>query len=143
MASIVFYNSFKTKLLSQANAIDFDSDTIKVALTTSSYTPDIDSHDFFNDVTNEISGTGYTAGGAAISSKAVTQDNTDNEGVFDGADVSWASSSLTARYAVIYKDTGTASTSPLIGYVDFGVDQNTNGSTLTLTWASEGIINIT
>jgi hypothetical protein len=69
----VIYNSFKTDLLK--GNIDFESDTIKVALVTDSYTPDQDSHDFFDDVTNEVSGTGYTAGGETLTSKSVTQDN--------------------------------------------------------------------
>jgi hypothetical protein len=50
---------------------DWDTDTIKCALTTSTYTVDIDTHDFFNDVTNEITGTGYTAGGATLASTAL------------------------------------------------------------------------
>jgi hypothetical protein len=52
--------------------IDIDSDTLKVMLTTSAYTPDQDTHDYKNDVTNEITGTGYTAGGAALTTVTVT-----------------------------------------------------------------------
>lgn len=122
--------------------IDLDTDTIKVALVTSSYTPDIDAHDNFDDITNEVSGTGYTAGGATLGSVTVTVDNTDNEGVFDAADTSWASSTITARGAVIYKSTGTASTSKLICYVDFGSDVTSTSSTFQITWNSEGILNL-
>lgn len=124
-------------------SIDLDTDTIKVALVTSSYTPDQDAHDFFNDVTNEVSATGYTAGGATLANKAVTQDNTDNEGVFDADDVTWSSSSIVARGAVIYKDTGSAATSPLIAYIDFGSDQTSSSGDFTISWNSEGIINLT
>jgi hypothetical protein len=52
--------------------IDWDTDTIKVALTTSTYTPNLDTHDYFDDITNEITGTGYTAGGATLASKTIT-----------------------------------------------------------------------
>lgn len=52
--------------------IDFDTDTIKVALLTASAAPNLDTWDYFNDVTNEVSGTGYTAGGATLASKTVT-----------------------------------------------------------------------
>jgi hypothetical protein len=45
------------------NNIDFDTDTFKAMLVTSSYTPNKDTHDKRDDVTNEVAGTGYTAGG--------------------------------------------------------------------------------
>lgn len=53
-------------------SIDLDTDTIKVALATSSYTPNKDTHNYFDDITNEVSGTGYTAGGATLASKTIT-----------------------------------------------------------------------
>lgn len=139
MADVIF-NSFKQKIMN--GSIDLDTDTIKVALVTSSYTPNQDSHDNFDDVTNEVSGTGYSAGGAALSNKAVTADNTDNEGVFDADDVTWGSSTITARGAVIYKDTGTPSTSPLIAYIDFGSDKASSNGNFTIQWAAEGILNL-
>lgn len=141
MASAIF-NKFKTKLLSLANSIDFDVDTIKVMLVTSSYTPDIDAHDFVDDVTNQVSGTGYTAGGQALANQTVSQDNTDDEGVFDADDTTWTTATITARGAVLYKDTGTPSTSPLIGYIDFGSDKVSTGGSFTITWNAEGIINV-
>jgi hypothetical protein len=124
---------------SGANVIDWDTDTIKVALTTSTYTPDQDTHDFFNDVTNEITGTGYSAGGATLTSPTVTYDTATNQVRLDAADTTWTTSTLTARYAVVYKSTGTASTSPLIGYVNFGADVTTSAGTFQITWDSTGI----
>lgn len=123
-------------------SIDLDTDTIKVALVTSSYTPDQDVHDFFDDVTNEVVGTGYTAGGASLANKAVTADNTDNEGVFDADDVSWTTATITARAAVVYKSTGTASTSALICYIDFTSDKVSTAGTFTIAWNAEGILNL-
>lgn len=136
----VIYNNFKKLIMN--GGIDLDTDTIKVALVTSSYTPDQDAHDFFDDVTNEVSGTGYTAGGASLANKAVTADNTDNEGVFDADDVAWTTSTITARGAVIYKSTGTASTSALICYLDFGSDKISTAGTFTISWNAEGILNL-
>lgn len=141
MASII-YNSYKLKLIDNSTKIDLSSDTIKIALVTSSYTPSADNHDFFDDITNEVSGTGYSAGGATLASKTATQDNTDDESVFDAADVTWTSSSITARGAVIYKSTGVSSTSPLICYIDFGTDKTSDGGTFQITFNSEGILNI-
>lgn len=136
----VIYNSFKKKIMD--GSIDLDTDTIKVALVTSTYTPDQDVHDFFDDITNEVSGTGYTAGGASLANKAVTADNTDNEGVFDADDVSWTTATITARAAIVYKSTGTASTSPLICYIDFGSDKVSTAGTFTISWNAEGILNL-
>lgn len=136
----VIYNNFKKLIMN--GGIDLDTDTIKVALVTSAYTPDQDVHDFFDDVTNEVTGTGYTAGGSSLANKAVTADNTDNEGVFDADDVAWTTSTITARGAVIYKSTGTASTSALICYLDFGSDKISTAGTFTISWNAEGILNL-
>jgi hypothetical protein len=136
----VIYNNFKKLIMS--GGIDLDTDTIKVALVTASYTPNQDTHDFFDDVTNEVAGTGYTAGGATLAGAAVTADNTDNEGVFDANDVTWSTATITARAAVLYKSTGTASTSALIAYIDFGSDKVSTAGDFTLAWNAEGILNL-
>lgn len=135
------YGNFLVKALNKE--VDWDTDTIKVALTTSSYTPNQDTHDYFNDVTNEVTGTGYTAGGNTLASKTITYDDANNVIVLDAADSTWASSTITARYAVVYASTGTASTSPLIGYVDFGSDQSSTNGNFTITWDSTGIVRVT
>jgi hypothetical protein len=136
------YGNFLLKALNKE--VDFDSDTIKVALLSSSYTPDQDAHDYYNDVsTYEVSGTGYTAGGNTLASKTATYDSANNVIVLDAADTTWASSTITARYAVIYDSTGTSSTSALIGYVDFGSDQSSTNGNFTITWDSTGIVRIT
>lgn len=139
MASAV-YNSFKRDIMN--GSIDLDTDTIKVALVSSSYTADIDAHTKLSDITNEVSGTNYTAGGNTLASLAVTADNTDDEGVFDASDTNWASSTITARGAVVYKSTGTASTSPLICYIDFGSDQVSSSGNFVIQWNAEGILNL-
>ena len=136
------YGNFLLKALNKE--VDFDTDTIKVALLTSSYTPNQDTHDYFNDVsTYEVTGTGYTAGGITLASKTATYDSGTNVIVLDAADVTWASSTITARYAVVYDSTGTSSTSALIGYVDFGSDQSSTNGNFTITWDSTGIVRIT
>ena len=141
MADLI-YNNFKTKLLNGAN-IDLDDDTLKVALVTSSYTPDQDAHEFFDDVTNEISGTGYTAGGEALTSTTVTQDDANDRVDMDAANVEWTTATFTAAAAVLYKDTGTASTSPLILYWDFGGDQTVTAQTFRLVFNASGILRLT
>ncbi|HHL39621.1 MAG TPA: hypothetical protein ENJ37_03875 [Deltaproteobacteria bacterium] len=137
----VIYNSFKKDIMN--GSIDLGADTIKVMLVDSSYVPDQDLHTVKSDVTGEVTGAGYTAGGAALANKTVTQDNVDNEGVFDADDVTWANSTITARGAVLYKDTGAPSTSPLICYMDFGADKTSSGGDFTIQWNAEGIVNLT
>lgn len=138
------YNAFLYRQLGDTSVtpINLKTDTIKIALLSSSYTPDFDAHDFFNDITNEVTGTGYTAGGVALT-VTTSQDNTDNEGVADATDPSWNPSTITARYAVIYKDTGTASTSPLIGLINFGTDVSATAGEFKITLAAEGFLNFT
>lgn len=119
--------------------IDLDSDTIKCALHTSSYTPNQDTHQFWDvSVNNEVSGTGYTAGGATITTPSVTYTGGTNTFKFDGDDVSWASNTTTSRYAVIY-DSTPGSSKPLIAYVDFGEDL----TPLSITWNANGIVTVT
>lgn len=134
-------NSFKKKLME--GSIDLVNDTIKFMLLTSTHVINADTHEFIDDVSvNEVSGTGYTAGGATLGTKTVTQDNTDDEGVFDAADISWPSSSITARYGVLYKDTGTPATSPIIGVFDFGEDKTSDAGDFNVTINAEGLLNI-
>lgn len=121
--------------------IDLDTDTIKVALCTSTYTPNQATHAYFSSITNEVSGTGYTAGGATLASKTVNTSSLTF--TFDAADTSWATSTITARYAIIYDSTGTAATSALIGYVDFGADVVSSGGTFSIVWDALGIATFT
>lgn len=125
-------------------SIDLDTDDINVSLHTSSYTPNIDTHTFYSDVTaSEVSSAnGYTTKGQSLASKAVSVDTTDDEGVFDAADVTWSSSTITARYAIIWKNTGTNTTSPLVAYVDFAADKTSDNGNFVIQWSSEGILNL-
>lgn len=131
-------------LLSLANKeVDLDSDTLKVMLCTSSYTPDQDTHQYKSSVTNEVSGTGYTATGQALTSVTVGYDAPSNTLKLDAADPSWTSSTITARYAVFYDSTpSTDATRPLIAYVDFGADVISTAGTFTITLDAAGIVTI-
>jgi hypothetical protein len=198
------YGNFLVKALNKT--INLASDALKVELLTSTYTPNLDTHTFQSDLTNEVSGTGYTAGGAALGSPAVTYTAANSwatqranttayalgyivrpvtgngfvyqaitagtsggsiptypttfggtvadgtvvwmcvgRGVisFTGANVSWASSTITARYAAIYDSTpGSAATNPLVALVNFGSDVVSSGGTFQISWDANGILNI-
>jgi len=137
MASLI-YNIGKKEILS--GEIDLTNDTIKCAMVTSSYTPNKDTHEHFDDIDNEVVGSPYVAGGSELANKAFNADNTNDRGEFDADDVTWAVATLTARAAIIYKDTGTPATSTLIAYVDFGDDYSTTGEDFTIEWDSEGVL---
>lgn len=124
-------------------AINLASDTIKLMLLTSSYTPDIDANVFISDISaNEVAASGsYSAGGVTLT-KSSSTDDTDDEGVFDATDVSITTATITARYAAIYKDTGTPATSPVICVIDFGSNQSSTAGTFAITFAAEGILNL-
>lgn len=148
MANVI-YNTFKGRLMGDTAQVGTDinlaSDTIKLALVTSSYTPDIDADVFWDDVSaSEVGASGtYSAGGATLTVSNST-DDTDDEGVFDATDVSFTSATITAKYAVIYKSTGTPSTSPLIACIELngGSDVSSTGGTFAITFNSEGILNL-
>lgn len=124
--------------------VDFDTDTIKLALVTNSYIPNAANNDFFDDVSsNEVSGTNYTAGGITLAnvtvgvdgSGIVTFDNTADLTILQSA-----SGFSNARYGIIYKSTGTASTSRLICYINFGADIGNTIADLVIAFNSSGII---
>jgi hypothetical protein len=114
-------------------AIDLDTDTFKILLTTSTYTPNQDTHDFRDDVTNEVTGTGYTAGGATLAGVSVTYDATSNEVRISWTDPTWASSTITARTAVIYKSRGGAATADeLVAFCTNDADVSSTAGTFTV-----------
>lgn len=132
MASLV-YNSCIDYVCK--GSIDFDTDTFKMMLVTDAYTPS-KSHDFRNDVTNEVTGAGYTTGGNAAT-PTVTKDNVNNRIDVSWTITSWTSSTITARAGVIYKSRGGASSADeLVGYVDFGSDISSTSGTFSVTITS-------
>ena len=89
----------------------------------------------------EVTDTGYTAEGEALASKTLSYSTLVT--TFDAADVTWASSSITARYAVLYQDSGTESTSILLAYVDFGEDKVSSSGDFKVIWHANGILTVT
>lgn len=116
------------------NPVNWISDPINCALVSSSYIPNQDTDQYWSvPKAFEITGTGYTAGGVTMTT-AVGIVVSPHIVPLLASNVSWPMASFTARYAIIYKVTGSAATSPLIGYADFGTDQNVSGGTFELAW---------
>jgi hypothetical protein len=126
----VIYNSAIDDMA--RGAIDADSDTFKVMLVTSSYSPNKDTDLKRSAVTNEVTGTGYTAGGVATAC-TVTKDTANDKVTIVFAAASWASSTITARGAVYYKSRGgLSSLDELVAYNDFGSNITTSNGTFSL-----------
>ena len=135
------YNSFKFD--NATGAIDLNTDTFKIMLVTSAYTPNIDTHAKRSDITNEVSGTGYSAGGATLASVTVTNDTANDRLVWDAADATWAASTITARGGVIYKSRGGASSADeLVCYLDFGADITSTAGMFTVAFNATGILTL-
>jgi len=140
MADII-YNRFKANLLNKLVDLGDGGDVIKVQLHTNAYTPDKD-HNVKADLAGECPATGnYVTGGATLAGQAVSQDDVEDEGVFDGDDVTWANSTITARYAVLIDDT--LATDDLICCFDFESDKSSDNGDFKIQWNAEGIINLT
>lgn len=136
------YPKYKEKLLNpgtlgstSGTAVDLADDTIKIALVdTGTYTYST-THEFYSSVSAAVIGTPQT-----LASKTVT------DGTFDAADVTFTSvTGNSVEALVVYKDTGTASTSSLVCYIDVaasGLPVTPNGGNITVTFNASGIFSI-
>jgi|TARA_B110000211_G_C13561742_1_gene328103 hypothetical protein len=119
---------------------DLDSDTIKIALYTSSATLSAatDTYTTSNEVAN---GGGYTTGGVTLANASVIENGT--SGCFDSDDPEWTSATFTARGALIYNDTDG---DRAIAVLDFGGDFTVAGGTFKIVFpaqtASNAIVRI-
>ena len=127
------YNRFKANVLNKE--VDLEADTIKVALYNNTHV--FTATDNVYTTTDEITGTGYTAGGAALAGKAVTQAATTK---WDATDIEWTTATITAYHAVIYDDTH--ATNDLICNIDFGGAQTSTAGTFKIQWHADGIITL-
>ena len=101
--------------------------TLKIALYTSSASLGATTSAYTT--SNEASGTGYTAGGATLSSQAVAYDSTNQVAYFDAADPAWTTASITARGAMIYNN---SKSNASIAILDFGSDYTSTAGTFTI-----------
>ena len=132
------------KMMIDTVGLSLESETdVSVALITDSATPNFDTHDFWSDLeANEVSGTGYTAGGATLTSTEVTL----SSGVltYDAADPSWSSSTIPdAMAAVGYFDRGGATTADeLVFLLDFVTAASSDGGLFLVALDAAGIFTL-
>jgi len=135
--SQAFCTSAKSEFLGGVH--DLDTDTIKIALFTSSATLGASTTAY--STTNEVSGTGYTAGGVTLTSATISIDGT--TAIVDFADAVWSTATITARGALIYN---ASKSNRAIAVLDFGSDKTSNGGDFTVVMpaaaASTAIIRI-
>jgi len=138
MADLIYHN-FLAEL--GKGTVDFDNDTLKVILVTSTYTPDAD-HALIGDVdTNELStGNGYTAGGVTVAGSVTDSDANDNA-MYDIVDPSWTASGGSigpCRYAILWDDTHA---SDIVVYLfDMTTDRTAeDGADFTITIDAAGL----
>lgn len=130
MANALF-PKWKEQLLQFTANNNLSAGTVKVALVTSGYTYSA-TDQFYSSISASVVGTPQTIG-----TKTFTN------GVFDGADVTFSAvTGSQVTRLVIYIDTGSAATSPLVAYLDTGVTNlpvTPNGGDIAITWNASGI----
>jgi hypothetical protein len=115
--------------------------TFRMLLATSSYTPNKD-HDRRDDVTNEVAnGDGYTTKGETVT-MTITTDNANDRTSISFSTPSWSDATITARWGVVYRDRGGASSADeLIGTLDFGGNISSTNGTFTTNEVAPFYIN--
>ena len=121
--------SFKSEILQEGH--NLASDTLKIALFTSSASLDASTTAY--STSNEVSGTGYTAGGETLTSTTVS--TTGTTAFFDADDPTWTSASFTARGALIYN---TSNSNKAIAVLDFGGDFTVSSGTFKIIFPAAG-----
>lgn len=133
------YGATLRDALTNVIALDPGLETYKVAMYTNTLTPNFDADPSSYSSTNEVSGTGYSAGGNALTSTTVAIAS----GIltYDAADSSWTTSTITnARGAIVYADPLTPKANLVA--VNFGADYSTVAGTFTIQWNASGIATI-
>ena len=132
--------SFKQELMEGVH--DFTAHTFKIALYTSSATLGATTTAY--SATNEVSGTGYTAGGNTLTVTGGAVSTSGTTAYIDFADTTWSTATITARGAVIYNSTAVGN--PAVAVLDFGADKTSTAGDFTVSFptadASNAIVRI-
>ena len=127
--------SFKKELLEAVhNFKNSGGDTFKIALYTSSAS--LGAATTAYSTTNEISGTGYTAGGNTLT--RVDPSSSGTTGFTDFANTTWSSATITARGALIYNDTDS---DKAVAVLDFGADKTSTAGDFTIQFPAADATN--
>ena len=130
MISQTLTTSFKTQLLQGIHDFRTTGNVYKIALYSSDAT--LNSSTTAYTTSGEIEANGYTAGGATLTNINPSAFGTTAIATFSA--VSWASSTITARGALIYNSDAVGYTNPSVVVLDFGLDRSSVGSTFAITF---------
>lgn len=132
MASFNFNSMIRDAL---TGGIDFDTDGFKMLLVSSVVgETEKDGWSKRSQITNEVTGTGYTAGGASVTLTVAAVDTANNDVEITCSAPSWTAATITAMGAIIYKDRGGASSADeLVCFIDFGGAVTSTAGTFTVT----------
>lgn len=119
-------SSFKQELMEGVH--DFTTHTFKIALYTSSATLGASTTAY--SATNEVSGTGYTAGGNTLTVTGGAVSLSGTTAYVDFTDSAWTDATITARGALIYNST--VAGNPAVAVLDFGSDKTASEGTFTV-----------
>ncbi len=134
------YDVFKVDLMDGTVDLAVSGDSIKCALLDDSHSFTATDTNWAAISTNEATGTGYTAGGVALSTASMAVTIASNVAKFDHADAVWTSADFTAYHAVLYSVTNSNS---LIASLDFGGAKTVSGGgSLTVQWSTGGIVTL-
>lgn len=142
MAAWTFFDSFITRQLN-GNAIDLDTDEIRLAIITAAVTPVQGTHDFWNDLnTNEVAnGNGYTSPGNIVAIDAIAASGGSVTVSASSASTSWtqnASGFNNGKHFVLYQNTGTPSSSALIAFATYSGTLDLTAGDITVTFGTTG-----
>ncbi len=133
------YDNFILHQFDGSGLIDLDTDTIRIMLVRNSYIPSQATHEFRRDVTDEVTGGGYSSGGMAVTGLTLSLGGGTTN--WTGNDVTWpqdAGGFLNARYGILYKDTTVDSTRRLIAFLNFGGNKTNVTGLFTIAIAANG-----
>ena len=151
-SSFTLYSSARKYIMD--GTLNLATDTIKLMLVTSDYTPSV-AHDVLADVITSPSpeveaiaspDNGYTTGGKALTGQAVTNTDSPSAGKFDADDVTWTALTATFRYGILYAEKSVGSpaiVNPLIGIIVYDTtpdDISVTGIDWMTQWSASGII---
>lgn len=128
-----------------ANArVDWGSDTFKAILVTAAPTStQLETWEYLDDVTTEVSDADYTAGGFAVTASIGTLDTVNDRLpiTYAASNPVYTAATITADGMIVYKDTTDAETSPLLHYIDFGGTKTTTDGDWTIAFDTPLYIN--
>lgn len=136
-------------ILKNTTAVDLDTDTFKAALFTNTITtPNFDTNTAYGAApfnANEVSGTGYTAGGQTMAGLTVTAAApVATQLNWDANDTAWTSATFSSARGVLCYDSTIATpvANPGVVAISFGSDFAVTGGTFTIVWNSNGIFTL-